>query len=317
MSGPQHPRKPILALAAGLVMPGLGHVYGGDFVRGASCLVTAALVVPVTARLALHAPARLLCFTLFAGVTAAVALYLWSAADAFRRARHASDDGVVRPWQRPAVYVLYAVVAAVFVLGPMTAAVREGVLETFVVPSASMTPNVLPGDRIVADKTVGHPGGARLWRGALAIFINPNDRALIFIKRVIALPGDRVEIDGSEVRVNGSALATQDGGGEPVDMAPRDGVRLVRERGDRGTYAVLRAIDSSSTPATGAPPASLKLVVPDGQVFVLGDNRPSAVDSRRFGTIPLGDVKGIARQVWFSSGHGDGVRWSRIGRLLD
>jgi signal peptidase I len=308
------PRKPILALAAGLVMPGLGHVYGGDVVRGVSYLLAVALVVPGTARLALHAPVRWLCFTLFAGVVAAVALYIWSAIEAFRRARRPSGEGG-RAWQRPAVYALYAVVAAVFVLAPLTAAVRDGVLETFVVPSASMMPNVLPGDRIVADKTVGHPGGARLWRGALAIFVNPNDRALIFIKRVIALPGDRVEIEGAEVRINGSPLAVPAGGDDPAAPEASAAARLVHERGDHGTYAVLRP--TGNLPPATAAPAATKLVVPDGQVFVLGDNRASAVDSRRFGTIPLVDVKGIARQIWFSSGHGDGVRWRRVGRLLD
>jgi len=304
MTRPPQPRRPLLALAAGLVMPGLGHVYGGDVVRGTWFLLGVALVVPAAARLALHLPPRWLCFTLFAGVLAAATLYLWSAIEAFRRARD-SDASGLRPWQRPAVYLLYAVVAGVFVLAPLTAAVRNDVVETFVVPSASMTPNILPGDRILADKTVGHPGGTRLWRGALAIFVNPNDRATIFIKRVIALPGDRVEVDGPEVRVNDQELATSPGGDDA------GGPRLVRERGDHGSYPVLRP--------TGAAPASppVKLVVPDGQVFVLGDNRTAAVDSRRFGTIPLADVKGVARQVWFSSNHADGVRWSRIGRLLD
>ena len=306
MNQSSHPRRPLLALAAGLVMPGLGHVYGGDVVRGAWFLLGVSLVVPAAARLALHLPARWLCFTLFAGVIAAAALYVWSAIEAFRRAR-ASDAGALRPWQRPAVYLLYAVVASVFVLAPLTAAVRNDVVETFVVPSASMTPNVLPGDRILADKTVGHPGGARLWRGALAIFINPNDRATIFIKRVIALPGDRVELDGAEVRVNDQALATSPSG----DAVGEGATRLVQERGDHGTYGVVRP--TTSTPAT----SPLKLVVPDGQVFVLGDNRVAAVDSRSFGTIPLADVKGVARQVWFSSNPAAGVRWNRIGRLLD
>jgi len=305
MNQSSHPRRPILALAAGLVMPGLGHVYGGDAVRGAWFLLAVALAVPAAARLALHLPARWLCFTLFAGVAAAVVLYGWSAVEAFRRARR-SPEGMLRPWQRPAVYVLYAVVAAVFVLGPLTAAVRDDVVEMFVVPSASMMPNVLPGDRIVADKTVGHPGGPRLWRGALAIFVNPNDRALIFIKRVIALPGDHVEIDGAEVRVNGQALATSPSGEDAVGAA----TRLTRERGDHGTYDVLHP----TAPSPGPP---VKLVVPDGRVFVLGDNRVATVDSRTFGTIPLADVKGVARQVWFSTGRTEGVRWRRIGRLLD
>jgi len=297
-TGASNARKPLLALAAGLVMPGLGHLYTGDGVRGACCLLLGALVVPAAARLALHAPVRALCFILFAGVAATIALYVGSAIAAYRRA-HRLPEAPLRSWQRPAVYVLYVVTAAVFVLAPLTAAVRDGVVETFVVPSASMMPNVLPGDRILADKTVGRPGGTRLWRGALAIFVNPNDRALIFIKRVIALPGDRVDIDGAEVRVNGQSLAVTPAGGAPG---------VAYERGDHGPYAVLPRA------AAGGPP--IHLTVPDGQALVLGDNRAASLDSRAFGTIPLADVKGVARQVWFSAGHGTGVRWARTGHVL-
>ena len=64
------------------------------------------------------------------------------------------------------------------------------------------------------------------------------------------------------------------------------------------------------------PPASSTFIVPDGQVYVLGDNRAAALDSRRFGTVPLADIEAIARQVWFSAHRGDGVRWSRIGKVL-
>ncbi|HET7543786.1 MAG TPA: S26 family signal peptidase [Polyangiaceae bacterium] len=56
-------------------------------------------------------------------------------------------------------------------------------------------------------------------------------------------------------------------------------------------------------------------VVPDGHVLVLGDNRAASVDSRRFGTVPVADVKAVARQVWFSISR-DGVRWERLGKVL-
>jgi signal peptidase I len=62
--------------------------------------------------------------------------------------------------------------------------------------------------------------------------------------------------------------------------------------------------------------AEFQLVVPDGQVFVLGDNRLDSTDSRSFGTVPMQDILGRARQVWFSSDK-QGVRWSRLGRVLE
>ena len=58
------------------------------------------------------------------------------------------------------------------------------------------------------------------------------------------------------------------------------------------------------------------MTVPAGQVFMLGDNRNATKDSRYFGAVPLQDVVGKARQVWFSSNAG-GVRWDRLGEVLE
>jgi signal peptidase I len=199
--------------------------------------------------------------------------------------------------------------------------VRGGLLETFVVPTGSMMPTILPGDRILADKRVGRRGGVKVWRGAVAVFIYPNDRISVFIKRVIGLPGDRIDIDGARLRVNGKDAASE-GGDSEIATLSSPGLRLARERGDRDDYWVLWPVDEGprgghpgGTPPP-APAAASSFVVPDGQVFVLGDNRAAAVDSRRFGTVPLADIQAVARQVWFSSHRGDGVRWGRIGTLL-
>ena len=299
------PRKPLLALAAALVMPGLGHVYLGDFVSGVSLLLAIGLTVPAFTRLALWAPATWLCYVVLVGIVLALALYGGSVLHAFRAAKRA-PSAALRSFQRPTVYALYVAAGYVFVLGPVSAHARDNWLETFVVPSASMVPAILPGDRFFADKTVGQSGGAKLERGALVIFKAPNDPRLTFIKRVVGLPGDRVEIAGPSVRVNGADLTL---GPAHDTFASVHGLTAMRERGARGPYTVLWP---------GAPEAShstATYVVPPGNVFVLGDQRAHAVDSRAFGPVPLANVKGIARQIWFSR-DADGVRWSRIGRLL-
>ena len=303
-------RKPRLALAAGLLMPGLGQLYLGDLPRGLCFLLGVALAVPGATHLALCGPPQLLCFFVFAGVVGATTLYLWSACDAWRSARRA-PTGVLRTWQRPNVYALYVVVSYVFVLAPCTTSVRKDLLEAFVVPTASMSPGIWQGDRIFADKTVGQPGGTKLWRGALAVFVYPNDRTSTFIKRVIGLPGDHVEIDGPNVRVNGRNVS-QGPINEPIPSSLA-GLQAFRERGDRGSYTVLWS-PNDARPSSARPPESF--VVPDGQVLVLGDNRSASVDSRRFGTVPVADIKGIARQVWFSASKRDGIRWARIGKVL-
>jgi signal peptidase I len=75
-----------------------------------------------------------------------------------------------------------------------------------------------------------------------------------------------------------------------------------------------------ASPPPGAPPATPpadvpELTVPPGQVYVLGDARQHSTDSRQFGGVPLADVVGRVRQVWWSSGP-DGVRWARLGWVV-
>jgi len=303
-------RRPRLALAAGLLMPGLGQLYSGDLPRGLCFLLGVALVVPGAVQLSLYGPPPLLCFVVFAGVLLATALYAWSIWDAWRLALRSSSMPLPS-WPRPSVYALYIVVGYVFVLAPLTASVRRDLLEAFVVPTASMSPGILPGDRIFADKTAGQPGGTKLWRGALVVFIYPNDRTNIFIKRVVGLPGDHVEITGPNLRINGRSVSRPTVEPLPSTFA---GLRAFRERGDRGEYTVLWPQSHATANAAESP---VSFVVPDGQLLVLGDNRSASVDSRRFGTVPIADVKAVARQVWFSRSAADGVRWSRLGKLLD
>jgi signal peptidase I len=69
-----------------------------------------------------------------------------------------------------------------------------------------MMATLAPGDRFFVDKNVNRPSATALWRGAVAIFTYPNDRTLTYVKRVIALPGDHVEIRDTAVFVNGRSL---------------------------------------------------------------------------------------------------------------
>src|SRR5947208_2747261 len=73
--------------------------------------------------------------------------------------------------------------------------------------------------------------------------IYPNDRTSVFIKRVIGLPGDRIDIDGPRLRVNGKDVASDGGDGENTTTTFPPGLRLATERGDRGDYQVLWPVE--------------------------------------------------------------------------
>lgn len=289
------PRRPLVALFAGLVLPGMGQIYCGDGPRGAAFLLGFALVLPAAAWLGLHAPAPLLPWFLLAGAAAALAVYVWSLKDAFRSARQQSTTFVPGPWNRGAVYLAMFLLGYFFVLSPLAEHTTSHLVQSFKVPSQSMMPGIMPGGRFFADKRVGHPGGPKVRRGEIAVFVYPNDRTTMYVKRIIGLPGDRIEIDGTNVKVNGTDLRQEEL--HQLGTPARDrllGENLAfRETVDGQSYTVLWRKD--------AVPARLSVTVPNGQVFVLGDNRSSSQDSRQFGALPLADITGIARHIsdWF------------------
>lgn len=137
--------------------------------------------------------------------------------------------------------------------------VRPFVVEVFHIPSESMSPTLEAGDRVLAAKfayRLGEPN-----RGDLAVFESESGVA---IKRVVGLPGDRVEI--------------------------RDGVLFINGERRREPY-----VDYGLTDSNFYGP----IKVPEGHVFVLGDNRSNSRDSRAFGPVPLEDLEGRALlRVW-------------------
>lgn len=307
----KHTRRPLLASAASLLLPGLGQIYNGEVARGVALLLAMALSLPAAAWLAMHGPRRMLLFFVLAGVLATLACYAYSVVVAYRSAARKRDDFTPGPWNRSIVYLAVFLFGHVFVLGLAAHMTRSGLVETFKVPSASMLPTIVPGDRFFADKRVGHAGGPKIRRGDVAVFVYPNDRTTMFVKRVVGLPGDKIAIEGTRVTVNGVTL-----GGEELhdlgdaSLAPLlDDHVAIRESVEGIAYTVLWRKDGERS--------SLALTVPNGQVFVLGDNRDASSDSRHFGVLPLADITGIARQVWLSVDEHGKIRGRRTGVLLD
>ena len=160
-------------------------------------------------------------------------------------------------------------------------AVRSSVVQAFWVPSGSMLPTIQIGDHIFVNKlayAVHLPLiGTELWkvgdlqRNDIVVFISPIDRSTDLIKRVIAVPGDTVEIRSKKVFVNG----------EPIpDSHAHFSDSTIMPNGSRDNM----------------PPTQ----VPEGKFFVMGDNRDRSYDSRFWGFANIADIKGKATFIYWS-----------------
>jgi signal peptidase I len=139
-------------------------------------------------------------------------------------------------------------------------ALRQWVLEPRVIPSGSMEPTIQVDEYVLTDKLLWRFTGLK--RGQIIVFDPPFPSDKPYIKRLIGLPGDTVEVKGGKVYVNGTALE------EPYIKAP---------------------------PAYEYGP----LTVPEGKLFFLGDNRNQSNDSHEWGTVTMDNVYGVAwLRIW-------------------
>jgi signal peptidase I len=179
--------------------------------------------------------------------------------------------------------------------------IRTFVVQAFKIPSGSMIPTLLVGDHILVNKFIY---GVRIpvldtwivgpWvpeRQDIIVFKYPHDESRDFIKRVIGLPGDVVEVRRKRVYINE----------KPLDES----------------YLL------HADPAMGGNPGSPgdfygPITVPEDKLFVLGDNRDHSQDSRFWGFLDIHKVEGEAFIIYWSwDTQEGGPRWNRLGKLID
>jgi signal peptidase I len=201
--------------------------------------------------------------------------------------------------------LVIAVVLALFI--------RTFVVQAFKIPTGSMEQNLLIGDHLLVNKFVF---GATLWpierailpiseikRRDVIVFKFPKDPSRDFIKRVIGLPGDTVELHNKRVFINGKPLD------EPYVYYLDDPPPLPQEMDSLVDH------QGSGDPRVEYGPVS----VPAGQYFMMGDNRDNSEDSRYWGFMPRENVKGRALVIYWSYDPEAGLagpRWSRILRQV-
>jgi signal peptidase I len=173
--------------------------------------------------------------------------------------------------------------------------IRTFLVQAFKFPSGSMLPTLKIGDHLLVNKLayglripfvgkrvfqVFHPE-----HDDVIVFVYPEDKTKDFIKRVKAIPGDTIEIRDKTVFINGERIEDPNAWIEP------------------GARSIPNSIRDNFGPFT----------VPEGQVFVMGDNRDHSHDSRFWGTVPIDDILGKAFILYWS--WDDEAFWPRFGRM--
>jgi signal peptidase I len=227
-------------------------------------------------------------------------------------------------------------------------ALRSFVFEPFRIPSDSMMPTLLDGDFIIVNK---YAYGLRLpvinrkfipigepQRGDVVVFRYPRDPSTNFIKRLVGLPGDHVEVHDNLIIINGKPV--------PFYVGPQrynDGcyvnMSLARERlGKHEHEAIFCPVALDRQPVLPSckrsgvrgyvcgdedAPGSMRMPpfsgdVPPGQYLMMGDNRDNSDDGRSWGYVPEENLVGKATRIWFNwdLGRSGGPMWSRIGNAI-
>lgn len=295
-------RSPLVAVLLSLLATGLGHIYCGRIVTGLVLFLASLLLAPVAVVVAWTGFSILSMACLALAIMAVIGAYVSSVIGAWRLARRSPGAYELRDFNRPIVYLLFILVAMTY---PVFAIVtlRANVLEAFYVPTGGMAPNVVAGDHILVNKLAYRLRAPE--RGDLVVFRSPKDRRLTWIKRVIGLPGDTIELRGNVVFLNGRPLERDR---VPSSSLGEIGEHLdgaVEEEANAGhRYRILLA----AAPAKTADFA--RTVVPEGSCFVLGDSRDNSTDSRdaAVGFVPLGDILGYVEFNYYPAG-----TWARLG----
>lgn len=313
-TSPSRVRSPLAAGLLSVAAPGLGHIYCGQLVKGLVLFFVSFAFAPIIVAIAHNAASTAMLVAVMASFIVMLAIIVYAVVNAAMTAKRIGAHYQPKEYNRGLIYLLFIVVSVSYPTN-WANTIRDHILHPFKIPSKSMAPSILPGDRIFLNKAIFKTQPPQ--RGDVVIFPNPDDRRIYFMKRIVALPGETIEIINSIIHINGRPLVYH-----PIDPVPElnfqpgSESQLLEEVNGDTRYPIM--LDH------GARINHPKTRIPHGYCFVMSDNRvlkgrvgnhdrtfPKLGDSRYFGPIPLADVQGRLDYIYWSA-----AGWSRFGRYV-
>lgn len=300
-------RFPWVALMLSFLASGVGHIYCGRFAKGLVLYLTRLLLPLLCVIAAFVRPSNAVFFGLILlPAVATLFIFFYSAIDAFVTAKQATPDFELKRYNKARLYWILVAGQLVFLIA-LTWVGRKCVFEGFYIPTRSMCPNILAGDRILVSKRTVRDGYPK--RGDVVVFrTSPPLPQRNWVQRVIGVAGDQIVITGHDINVNGQKLERERSPTANISQQQRQVEGDIYDESHSGRrYRVLLANDTGESVVD-----ETRITVPDACIFVMGDNRDGSRDSRHIGSIHIDDVIGNVDYIYFPA-----ESWSRIGRFRD
>ena len=284
------PRNVLLTVVLSICAPGLGHVYVGRAQKGLLA-VGLYLVLWVFAGITGLMSGRASVVLMPAFYAIYILGYVYLLIDAVLIARKTNpprnQQYELKKYNRWYVYVVYPIVWSSLIYSLALADFGRSILgfEAFRIPTGSMMPSLEIGDYITVDRR-----RTNFSFGDVVVFVHPEQPSVSFMKRIVGVPGDRIIYRDKKLVVNDNEVTYKK-------------IRDVDMLGDMSIVEYLEAFGETNykifhNPSRESEP--IEFTVPDGQYFVMGDNRDHSNDSRHLGFIPAENIRGVATYVWFS-----------------
>lgn len=270
------PKEPLFAVMLSALLPGLGQVYSGRVIRGIAIFTVPIIVSWGMVSYFFSPQAKLNSFVwVFLIASGVFAMFIlvdaYLCAHAFNKTNQLKRD--ITFGKR---VILIIGIICTYIWGPwelfstqVSQYIKSNVVQAFKIPSPAMSPTLVVDDRILVDKAIYKRSPVQ--RGDIIVFIYPVDQKKDFIKRVVGLPGEAIEIRDGKIWVNGAQLES------PPEIGAREYFNCECPYGQVGQ----------------------SVQIPEDSYFVLGDNTASSRDSRYWGFVPKQNVEGKAYKIYY------------------